>query len=44
LIKEEGVEGGWVWKYYTVAELAEAQRMVGELHQKVVEGVGSDPE
>lgn len=48
LVREDRVEGGKVRKYYTATEkgleeLAEAQRMVRELYQEVVEGEGPDP-
>jgi PadR family transcriptional regulator PadR len=49
LVREDRVEEGRVRKYYTATEtgqeeLAEAQRMIRELYQEVVEGVGPDRE
>ncbi len=48
LVREERLEGGRIRKYYVATEkgleeLELARRMIRELYQEVVEGVGPDP-
>ena len=49
LAREDRLEGGHVRKYYTatpagLAALAEARRVLGELHLELDEDVGPDPQ